>query len=78
MMDDNDRGGPEDLAALVALNVRRHRERRRLSLSELASAAGVGKSTLSQIESSKANPSMETLWAIATALAVQGERCPHR
>lgn len=62
-------GGAERLAAVVAANVRRHRVRRRLSLSELAALAGVGKSTLSQIESGRANPSMETLWAIATALA---------
>lgn len=61
-------GGAERLAEVVAANVRRHRERRRLSLSELAASAGVGKSTLSQIESGRANPSMETLWAIATAL----------
>lgn len=59
-----------DLARVVADNLRRHRARARLSLSELAAAAGVGKSTLSQIESGRANPSMETLWSIATALAV--------
>jgi len=60
--------GSEAVAAIVAANVRRHRGRRRLSLSELAALAGVGKSTLSQIESGRGNPSMETLWAIATAL----------
>jgi transcriptional regulator with XRE-family HTH domain len=60
--------GADRLAALVAQNVRRHRLRRRMSLSELAGAAGVGKSTLSQIESGRANPSMETLCSIATAL----------
>ena len=62
--------GAGELVAVVAANMRRHRERRRLSLSELAALAGVGKSTLSQIESAKANPSMETLWALATALGV--------
>ncbi len=60
----------QDLARIVADNLRRHRARTRLSLSELAAAAGVGKSTLSQIESGRANPSMETLWSIATALGV--------
>ena len=59
-----------DLARVVAENLRRHRARARLSLSELAAAAGVGKSTLSQIESGRANPSMETLWSIATALGL--------
>jgi transcriptional regulator with XRE-family HTH domain len=68
MMKALDTGGAGRLAEVVASNVRRHRERRRLSLSELAARAGVGKSTLSQIESGRANPSMETLWAIATAL----------
>ena len=62
--------GAEGLVAVVADNMRRHRTRRRLSLSQLAALAGVGKSTLSQIESGKANPSMETLWALATALGV--------
>jgi transcriptional regulator with XRE-family HTH domain len=61
---------PADLARVVADNLRRHRARARLSLSELAAAAGVGKSTLSQIESGRANPSMETLWSIATALGL--------
>jgi transcriptional regulator with XRE-family HTH domain len=59
-----------DLARVVADNLRRHRARARLSLSELAAAAGVGKSTLSQIESGRANPSMETLWSVATALGL--------
>ena len=59
-----------DLARTVADNLRRHRARARLSLSELAAAAGVGKATLSQIEAARANPSMETLWSIATALGV--------
>lgn len=68
MLEDQIGEGPGRLAELVAANVRRHRERRRVSLSELATLAGVGKSTLSQIESGRGNPSMETLWAIATAL----------
>ncbi|MGD9695313.1 MAG: helix-turn-helix domain-containing protein [Thermoleophilia bacterium] len=70
MMDRPAGGGAGDLASLVAANVRRHRERARLSLSELAATAGIGKSTLSQIEAGRANPSMETLWAVATALGV--------
>ena len=41
-----------------------------LTLAELATAAGLGKSTLAQLESGKANPSVETLWAIAAALQV--------
>ena len=41
-----------------------------MTLAELAGAAGLGKSTLAQLESGKANPSVETLWAIAAALRV--------
>ncbi len=59
-----------ELSAVVADNLRRHRGRARLSLSELAAAAGVAKSTLSHIEAGRANPSMETLWSVATALGL--------
>ena len=54
----------------VAANVRRLRQEADLTLAELAGAAGLGKSTLAQLESGKANPSVETLWAIAAALRV--------
>jgi transcriptional regulator with XRE-family HTH domain len=54
----------------VAANVRALRLDAGLTLNDLASAAGLGKSTLAQIESGKANPSVETLWAIAAALKV--------
>lgn len=55
---------------MIAAAVRREREKAGLSLSALASAAGVGKSTLSQLEAGNANPSVETLWALATALNI--------
>ncbi len=58
------------IVARVAENVRNMRNRNGLSLSELATRAGVSKSTLSQLESGSANPSIETLWAIASALGV--------
>jgi transcriptional regulator with XRE-family HTH domain len=54
----------------VASNVRALRLDAGLTLADLASAAGLGKSTLAQLESGKANPSVETLWAIAAALKV--------
>ena len=59
-----------DLVSVVADNVRHLRDRRGLSLTELAQRAGIGKSTLSMLEGGKANPSIETLWAIASALGV--------
>jgi transcriptional regulator with XRE-family HTH domain len=54
----------------VASNVRSLRLDAGLTLADLAAAAGLGKSTLAQLESGKANPSVETLWAIAAALRV--------
>lgn len=61
-------GSPMDRLAHA---LRRERERRGLSLSETAKRAGIGKSTLSQLEGGSGNPSVETLWALATALDVQ-------
>lgn len=55
---------------MIAQAVQRERLRAGLSLSALADAAGLAKSTLSQLEARKRNPSIETLWAIATALGV--------
>lgn len=65
------RGAPLDL---IALSLRRERERTGLSLSELAKRAGVAKSTLSQLESASGNPSVETLWALSLALDVPFSR----
>jgi transcriptional regulator with XRE-family HTH domain len=54
----------------VAANVRALRMQADMTLADLASEAGLGKSTLAQLESGKGNPSVETLWAIAAALQV--------
>ena len=43
---------------LVAAALRRERERSGLSLTEAARRAGLGKSTLSQLESGAGNPSL--------------------
>jgi transcriptional regulator with XRE-family HTH domain len=60
----------ESLGARIAIVLRRERERTGLGVSELARRAGVSKATVSQLESGAGNPSVETLWAIATALDV--------
>jgi transcriptional regulator with XRE-family HTH domain len=60
----------DNFVRAVATNIRRLRGQAHLTLAELASAAGLGKSTLAQLESGKGNPSVETLWAIAAALQV--------
>jgi transcriptional regulator with XRE-family HTH domain len=56
--------------AQVASSVREHRLRDGRSLADLAAAAGIGKSTLHAIEAGDANPSIETIWALARALSV--------
>jgi DNA-binding XRE family transcriptional regulator/mannose-6-phosphate isomerase-like protein (cupin superfamily) len=58
------------LRARVATSVREHRVRDGRSLADLAAAAGIGKSTLHAIETGDANPSIETIWALARALGV--------
>jgi len=69
----DDQSNMADAGALVrtvAANVRALRLAAGLTLPELAERAGLGRSTLAQLESGRANPSMETVWAVAAALAV--------
>jgi transcriptional regulator with XRE-family HTH domain len=54
----------------VGHNVRRHRRAAGMSLADLATAAGLGKSTLHALELGDGNPTLSTLWALATALDV--------
>ena len=61
---------PKALARLIGERVRRLREQRGWSLSSLAVRAGLGKATLSQIESGQRNPTLETLYAIAAQLQI--------
>lgn len=56
---------------LVAAALKRERSRAGLSIAELARRAGIGKSTLSQLETGEGNPSVETLWALSLALGIQ-------
>ncbi|MEX1164710.1 MAG: XRE family transcriptional regulator [Nitriliruptor sp.] len=65
-----DADGTAALRAQVATSVREHRQQDGRSLAELATAAGIGKSTLHAIETGDANPSIETIWALARALDV--------
>ncbi len=62
--------GVDAFVRAVASNIRTLRAQAGLTLADLAAAAGLGKSTLAQLESGKANPSVETLWAITAALKV--------
>lgn len=65
---------PSALISLIAASIRRERGRAGLSLTELARRAGIAKSTLSQLESGVGNPSVETLWALGSALGVPFSR----
>lgn len=60
----------EQFRMSLARAVRNTRQRRGLSLSAVARSAGLSKSTLSQLEAGKANPNIDTLWAIAKTLGV--------
>lgn len=70
MPDAGTAGTPAGIVAVVSASLRRERARAALSLTELAKRAGIAKSTLSQLESGAGNPSLETLWALGTALGV--------
>ena len=59
-----------DSAQAAGRNIRRLRTAARLSLAELAAAADVSKTTLHGIEQGEGNPTLSTLWALATALGV--------
>lgn len=54
----------------IAAALKRERLRAGLSLSEVARRAGIGKSTLSGLETGSGNPSLETMWALAAALDI--------
>ncbi|MGW7001918.1 helix-turn-helix domain-containing protein [Streptomyces sp. NPDC054933] len=57
-------------AVEMGRRIQRLRQERGLSLSELARCAGIGKATLSGLESGRRNPTLETLYAITGQLGV--------
>ena len=59
-----------DWARVIGGNVRRLRSAAGISLADLAAAGGVSKTTLHGIEQGQGNPTMSTLWALATVLHV--------
>lgn len=58
------------LPAVVGERLRTTRRTRGISIGALASAAGVGKGSLSEIENGTRNPTLATLYALAGALGV--------
>lgn len=61
-------GGP--LSAAIAAQLRLRRTQRGLSAAELARQAGLSKATVSALEAGRANPTVDTLDALAVALRV--------
>jgi XRE family transcriptional regulator, regulator of sulfur utilization len=60
----------EDLTLLVAQNLKKLREEKKLSLDKLAELTGVSKSMLGQIERGDSSPTIATVWKIANGLKV--------
>jgi transcriptional regulator with XRE-family HTH domain len=58
------------LAAATGARLRALRQHRELSLGALAALSGLGKGTLSELETGRRNPTLETLFAVTTALGV--------
>lgn len=56
------------VAADVGRRLRALRTERGLTLSELARQAGLGKGTLSELETGQRNPTLDTLFAVTSAL----------
>ncbi|GAA3658424.1 XRE family transcriptional regulator [Nocardioides ginsengisoli] len=54
----------------VGARIRALREARGLSLSALAAEAGIGKGSLSELETGRRNPTLDTLYAVAGPLGV--------
>lgn len=61
---------PDGRARAVGRNIHRHRTAAGLSLADLAAAGEISKTTLHGIEQGTGNPTLSTLWALATALGV--------
>lgn len=59
-----------NIAAGLGLQIRRLREQRGWTLTGFAERCGIAKSTLSTLEAGEGNPTVETLWTIASALEV--------
>ena len=60
----------EDLTLLIAQNLKRIREEKKLSFDKLAELTGVSKSMLGQIERGESSPTVATVWKISNGLKV--------
>lgn len=60
-----------DLPAMLGRNLRRLRTRKGYSLERLATASGVSRAMISQVETAKSVPTMRLLWRLTNALNVE-------
>lgn len=60
----------QDLNGIIAENLKQLRKERKLSLDKVAELTGVSKSMLGQIERGETNPTINTIWRIASGLKV--------
>ncbi|MGP3987371.1 helix-turn-helix domain-containing protein [Streptomyces sp. 3N207] len=58
------------IRGMLAVNLRRARIQRELSISELSRRSKIGKATLSQLESGAGNPTIETVFSLSRVLEV--------
>ncbi|MFF2808213.1 helix-turn-helix domain-containing protein [Streptomyces sp. NPDC058000] len=58
------------IRGMLAINLRRARTERGLSISELSRRSKIGKATLSQLESGTGNPTIETVFSLSRVLEV--------
>ncbi|MFI7638373.1 helix-turn-helix domain-containing protein [Nonomuraea sp. NPDC049400] len=65
-----ERRAASSAAAAAGAQVQRRRQQRGMSQAELARRTGLSKATLSQLEAGAGNPTIDTLDAIAVALAI--------
>ena len=60
----------DNLNLIIANNLKRIREERKLSLDKVANLTGVSKSMLGQIERGESNPTISIVWKIANGLKI--------
>lgn len=60
----------ENIKGIISNNLRRIRNKRKLSLDDLSKITGVSKSLLRQIEKEESNPTITTIWKIADGLKI--------
>lgn len=60
----------DKINSVIAENLKKLREERRLSLDNVAKLSGVSKSMLGQIERGEVNPTVSTVWKIANGLKI--------